>query len=77
MPHHTDRVPKAYKNRLHRLKNAYRKAYRREPEIGPALTESAALEAIGYLEEALERAGVPIPEPLVRRAPTSRKRRAR
>lgn len=54
-----DRVPKAYRHRLHRLKNAYRKAYRREPELERPVTEEAALEAIAFLEEALDRAGVP------------------
>jgi hypothetical protein len=57
-----DRVPKAYRNRLHRLKNAYRQAYRREPELDRAVTERAAIEAIDFLEDALRRAGVPLPE---------------
>jgi hypothetical protein len=59
-----DRVPKAYRNRLHRLKNAYRKAYGREPEMDRPVTESAAIEAIAFLEDAVRRAGVPIPEQL-------------
>jgi hypothetical protein len=72
-----DRVPKAYRNRVHRLKNAYRKAFGREPELDRPVTESAALEAIAYLEDALRRAGVPIPEQLERHTPGSRKRRSR
>jgi hypothetical protein len=57
-----DRVPKAYRHRLHRLKNAYRKAYRREPELERPVTEEAALQAIAFLEQALHRAGVPLSE---------------
>lgn len=56
-----DRVPKQYRNRLHRLKNAYRRAYRREPELERPVTEQSALHAIASLEEALRRAGVPVP----------------
>jgi hypothetical protein len=55
-----DRAPKAYRHRLHRLKNAYRKAYGREPELERPVTEEAALKAIAFLEEALRRAGVPL-----------------
>jgi len=55
-----DRVPKAYRHRLHRLKNAYRKAYGREPELERPVTEEAALQAIAFLEQALHRAGVPL-----------------
>jgi hypothetical protein len=72
-----DRVPKAYRNRLHRLKNAYRKAYRREPELDRAVTERAAIEAIDFLEDALRRAGVPLPEQVERQTPGSKKRRRR
>ena len=71
-----DRVPKTYRNRLHRLKNAYRTAYGREPDMDRPVTESAAIEAIAFLEDALGRAGVPIPEQLERR-PLTRKRRSR
>lgn len=53
-----ERVPKAYRHRLHRLKNAYRKAYRREPAIQRPVTEQAALEAIAFLEAELRQAGV-------------------
>ncbi len=53
-----DRVPKAYRHRLHRLKNAYRRVYRREPEIGRPVTEEAARRAIAFLEQELWRAGV-------------------
>jgi hypothetical protein len=56
-----DRVPKQYRNRLHRLKNAYRRAYRREPAWERPVTEEAALEVIVSLEEALRQAGVPLP----------------
>jgi hypothetical protein len=72
-----DRVPKSHRNRLHRLKNAYRKAYGREPELDRPVTESAALETIAFLEDALRRAGVPIPEQLERHTPGSNKRRSR
>jgi hypothetical protein len=72
-----DRVPKAYRNRVHRLKNAYRKAYGREPELDRPVTESAALEAIAWLEDALRRAGVPIPEQPERHTRGSGKRRSR
>jgi hypothetical protein len=70
-----DRVPKTYRNRLHRLKNAYRKAYGREPEMDRPVTESAVIEAIAFLEDALRRAAVPIPDQLER--PRSTKRRSR
>jgi hypothetical protein len=56
-----DRVPKQYRNRLHRLKNAYRRAYRREPTWERPVTEEAALEVIASLEAALRQAGVPLP----------------
>jgi hypothetical protein len=71
----TARVPKAYRNRLHRLKNAYRRAYRREPDLEPAVTERGAIEAIAFLEDALGRAGVTIPEGLERKKPGSKNRR--
>ncbi len=71
-----DRVPKAYRNRVHRLKNAYRKAYGHEPEMERPVTESAAIEAIAFLEDALRRVDVPIPEPLERH-PRATKRRSR
>ena len=67
-----DRVPKAYRNRLHRLKNAYRKAYGREPDMDRPVTESAAIEAIAFLEDA----GFPIPDQL-ERYPRPTKRRSR
>lgn len=57
-----DRVPKAYRHRLHRLKNAYRKAYRREPELERPVTEEAAVDAISRLEQALHEAGVTPPD---------------
>jgi hypothetical protein len=60
-----DRVPKRYRNRLHRLKNAYRKAYRREPDLEPPVTEQAAIAAITFLEDALRRAGEPLPAEFV------------
>ena len=69
-----DRVPKAYRNRVHRLKNAYRKAYGHEPEMDRPVTESAAIEVITFLEDALRRAGVPIPEPLERHSPATKRR---
>jgi hypothetical protein len=50
------RVPKIYRHRLHRLKNAYRRAYRREPPIERPVTEQAALEAIAFLERELRQA---------------------
>ncbi|HYT78533.1 MAG TPA: hypothetical protein VEQ37_04625 [Actinomycetota bacterium] len=65
-----DRVPKQYRNRLHRLKNAYRRAYQREPELERPVTEQAALQVIASLEEALRQAGVPLPG-----EETSRKRK--
>ena len=68
-----DRVPKAYRNRLHRLKNAYRKTYRREPELDRPVTEEAAIEAIDFLEHELRRAGVPLPEEFEPRIPGSKK----
>jgi hypothetical protein len=70
------RVPKEYRNRVHRLKNAYRKAYGREPDMDRPVTKSAAIEAIAFLEDALRRAGAPIPEPLERN-PGEAKRRLR
>ena len=54
-----DRVPKEHRLRLHRLKNAYRKAYRREPQLERPVTEEAALEAIAFLERALRDAEHP------------------
>jgi hypothetical protein len=65
-----DRVPKQYRNRIHRLKNAYRRAYRGEPELERPVTEQAALQAIASLEEALRRAGMTVPG-----EETSRKRK--
>jgi hypothetical protein len=50
------RVPKSYRHRLHRLKIAYRKAYRREPEIARPVTPEAAEAAIAHLEAELRRA---------------------
>jgi hypothetical protein len=61
-----ERVPKAYRLQLHRLKNAYRKAYRREPEIGRPTTEEAAIEAISMLERELRQAGGASDESTVR-----------
>jgi hypothetical protein len=57
-----DRVPKAYRLRLHRLKNAYRRAFRHEPRIERPVTEQAALEAIHLLEQELRQAGAPTEE---------------
>jgi hypothetical protein len=74
MTYPADRVPKAHRNRLHRLKNAYRKAYRREPELDRPVTEEAALDAITFLEGELRRAGVALPEELTPRTPGSNKR---
>ena len=56
-----DRVPKKYRHRLHSLKNAYRKAFKREPDLERPLTEEAALEAIAVLEKALRAAGMSAP----------------
>jgi hypothetical protein len=70
-----DRVPKRYRNRLHRLKNAYRKAYQREPEFDRPTTEQSAIEAITFLEDALRRAGIPLPENFRPRIPGSKKDR--
>lgn len=56
-----DRVPKPYRHRLHRLKNAYRKAYRREPQLKRPVTEEDAVRAISFLEEALRQAGAFLP----------------
>jgi hypothetical protein len=61
MADRTDRVPKKYRNKLHRLKNAYRRAYKREPDLEPPVTDKAAEEAIAFLEESLRRAGEPLP----------------
>jgi hypothetical protein len=55
-----DRVPKAQRLRLHRLKNAYRKAYRREPQFERPVTEEAAAQAIAFLEEALRQVGMTV-----------------
>lgn len=69
-----DRVPKKYRNRVHRLKNAYRKAYRREPDLHPPpVTEEAAIEAITFLEDELRRAGEPLPAEFVPKGTESRK----
>jgi hypothetical protein len=68
-----DRVPKRYRNRLHRLKNAYRKAYRREPDLEPPVTDQAAVDAIAFLEDALRRAGEPLPAEFVPKGAESRK----
>jgi hypothetical protein len=67
-----DRVPKAYRYRLHRLKNAYRKAFRSEPPLERPVTDEAALRAIAFLEEALQRLGVLIETP---KGADSRRRR--
>lgn len=53
-------MPKAYRYRLHRLKNLYRKAYGREPEIERPIAEEAAREAIFFLEEEIRRARPPV-----------------
>lgn len=42
------RAPKRYRYRLHRLKNAYRKIYRREPEIERPVSEDGARQAISF-----------------------------
>jgi len=55
-----DRVPKALRLRLHRLKNAYRKAYRREPPFELPVTEETAAQAIAFLEEALRQVGLTV-----------------
>jgi hypothetical protein len=55
-----DRVPKALRLRLHRLKNAYRKAYRREPPFELPVTEETAAQAIAFLEEALRQVGMTV-----------------
>jgi len=55
-----DRVPKALRLRLHRLKNAYRKAYRREPPFERPVTEETAAQAIAFLEEALRQVGLTV-----------------
>jgi len=68
-----DRVPKRYRNRLHRLKNAYRKAYRREPDLNPPVSEEAALDAITFLEDAIRRAGEPLPAEFVPKGAEPRK----
>jgi hypothetical protein len=60
MSEQSNRVPKAQRLRLHRLKNAYRKVYRREPELGHPDTEEAALQAIASLERELRQAEVPL-----------------
>lgn len=54
-------MPKLYRYRLHQLKNAYRKAFRREPEIERAETEEAARRVIAFLEQELQRAGIAVP----------------
>lgn len=53
-------MPKRYRYRLHRLKNAYRKAFRREPAIARPVTEEAAQRTIWLMEEELRRAGIPL-----------------
>jgi hypothetical protein len=68
-----DRVPKKYRNRLHRLKNAYRKAYRREPDLEPPVTEQAAIDAITVLEDAIRSAGKPLPAEFAPKGAESRK----
>ena len=70
-----DRLPKRYRNRLHRLKNAYRKAYRREPDLEPPVTEQAAIAAITLLEEALHRAGTALPAEFVPKGAEPRRER--
>jgi hypothetical protein len=59
MSEQIDRVPKAQRLQPHRLKNAYRKVYRREPAFARPATEEAALQAIAFLEQALRDAGAP------------------
>jgi hypothetical protein len=70
-----DRVPKAYRHRLHRLKNAYRKAYRREPDLERPVTEVAAVDAIAFLEQALHEAGVTLPDDEGPQAPRRRRQK--
>jgi hypothetical protein len=73
-----DRVPKPYRHKLHRLKNAYRKAYRREPELKRPVTEEDALRAISLLEKALREAGaIPADEESPASAATANRRRHR
>jgi hypothetical protein len=67
-----DCVPKKYRYRLHRLKTAYRKAYRREPDLEPPIKEQAAIAAITFLEDALRRAGEPLPAEFVPKGAESR-----
>jgi hypothetical protein len=68
-------VPKKYRNRLHRLKNAYRKAYRREPDLEPPVTDEAAVAAITLLEDAVRRAGEPLPAGFVPKGAAPKKKR--
>jgi hypothetical protein len=70
-----DRVPKAYRHRLHRLKNAYRKAYRREPVFERPVTEEAAIDTIALLEQALDQAGVNLPDDEGSQTPRRRRRK--
>lgn len=55
------RVPKPYRYRLHKLKNAYRKTFHQEPDIERPFTDEAAARAILFLENALREAGMPVP----------------
>lgn len=52
----TARVPKPYRYRLHRLKIAYRKAYRTEPDIARPTTAEQSEAAIRFLEAELRHA---------------------
>jgi hypothetical protein len=62
----------------HRLKNAYRKAYRREPQLKRPVTEEDALRAISFLEGALREAGaIPPDEESPASAVTAKRRRHR
>ena len=72
-----DRVPKALRLRLHRLKNTYRKAYRREPEFERPVTEEAAAQAIAFLEEALRQVGMTPQDESANKSGTRRKRSRR
>lgn len=69
----TDRVPKAYRLKLHRLKNQYRKVKRQEPELPMPVTEEAAEQSIALLEAALRQEGISFETELTSR----RKRRQR
>jgi hypothetical protein len=72
-----DRVPKALRLRLHRLKNAYRKAYRGEPQFERPVTEETAAQAVAFLEEALRRVGMTVEDESANQNATRRKRTGR